>query len=227
MEMFIQEALVSDKASLYVVLVIFVTGVLTSLTPCVYPMLPITVAVVRQHANNVYQSTAYTCLYVLGLALSYSLLGYFAAKLGYLFGSVATHPAMLFIAGSFCLVMAVWMLGWINMPQLSFAKNSFSSYAPLNVFVSGGLSGLVMAPCTSPVLGMLLMYVSTEQAPFIGPIYLFAFALGLSALLFIAGIFSNVLNKLPKSGPWLNAFKYILAALLVGVALYFYFQITF
>lgn len=226
MEQLLQQLLFSQQHSALLFVLVFFTGVLTSLTPCVYPMIPITVSVVTQQATHAKQRVRFTFIYVLGLALTYSLLGVLAASSGHLFGSVATHPMMLFSAGVFCLLMAASLLDWIKMPQLSVRVSASSRVRSLNVFVTGLLSGLVMAPCTSPVLGMLLMFVASTQSPLLGFSFLFLFALGMSALLLLIGCSTHFLSRLPKSGRWMLVVKYLLALAMVGVALMFFLQIN-
>ncbi len=225
MESFIQASLFEQQFSLWAIAAVFAAGLLTSLTPCVYPMLPITVSVVGSHASGKVQSMLYSLLYVFGLALVYALLGVLAASSGVLFGSVASHPATLIIVAAFCLLMAAWMLGWVRLPMGLLvsglvAPELKSKSAPFNVFLAGALSGLVMAPCTSPVLGMLLMYVAGEGNRLWAALLMFVFAFGMSALLIVAGSFSGTLSLLPRSGPWLNSIKWIFAVLMVGAAMY-------
>jgi len=225
MESFIQASLFEQQFSLWAIAAVFAAGLLTSLTPCVYPMLPITVSVVGSHANGKVQSILYSLLYVFGLALVYAALGVLAASSGVLFGSVASHPATLIIVAAFCLLMAVWMLGWVRLPMGLLAPGAMApeikfKTAPLNVFLAGALSGLVMAPCTSPVLGMLLMYVAGEGDRLWAALLMFVFAFGMSALLIVAGSFSSALSLLPRSGPWLNSIKWIFAVLMAGAAIY-------
>lgn len=232
MESFIQAALFEQQFSLWAIAAVFAAGLLTSLTPCVYPMLPITVSVVGSHARGRKQSILYSLLYVFGLALVYAVLGIIAASSGMLFGTVASHPITLTLVAAFCLFMAAWMLGWVNLPMGLMVPDSINTqktfkFAPLNVFIAGGLSGLVMAPCTSPVLGMLLMYVAGEGDRLWAALLMFVFAFGMSALLIVAGSFSGALALLPRSGPWLNAIKWIFALLMTGAALYLISQVLF
>lgn len=226
MEQLIQQALFSNEIGFMLVATVFAAGLLTSLTPCVYPMLPITVAVVGNHANNKWQASIYSLLYVLGLATTYAGLGVLAASAGQLFGAIATHPVTLGAIALICLFMAASMMGWINLPQWQPTTSSGKKQrtVPARVFLMGLLSGLVMAPCTSPVLGMLLMYVGSQGEPVLGGVMMFSFALGMSALLVAAGIFSGLLNLLPRSGNWLNVIKYLLAALMAGAGFYFLWQ---
>ncbi len=225
MESFIQASLFEQQFSLWAIGAVFAAGLLTSLTPCVYPMLPITVSVVGSQARGRTQSVLYSLLYVFGLALVYAALGILAASSGQLFGTVASHPVTLMLVAGFCLFMAAWMLGWIRLPVGLLAPELKSKSAPLNVFLAGGLSGLVMAPCTSPVLGMLLMYVAGEGDRLWAALLMFVFAFGMSALLILAGSFSGALVLLPKSGPWLNFIKWLFAALMTGAAVYLLLQV--
>ena len=231
MEAIIQLALMNGQQTLSVVAIIFATGLLTSLTPCVYPMLPITVSVIAKQAKNRKNAVILSLLYVLGLALVYAFLGMLAASTGKLFGSVASHPITLLVVASFCLLMSLSILGWIKVPNFSFLSSTpkspkgNSSY--LNVFIAGCVSGLVMAPCTSPVLGMLLMYVAGEGDLLWAALLMFTFALGMSALLVIAGSFSGFLTLLPRSGHWLNIVKWLMALPMLGVAIYLVVQAFF
>jgi len=233
METIIQSALIDGQQSLYIVAIIFFTGVLTSLTPCVYPMLPITVSVIGNQAKSRLQAFLLSLVYVLGLALIYAGLGMLAASTGQLFGSVASHPATLLLVASFCFIMALWILQWITLPSLSFIskvaetannKQGNSQYVYLNVFIAGCLSGLVMAPCTSPVLGMLLMYVAGEGERLWAGLLMFVFAIGMSTLLVIAGSFSGFLAVLPRSGHWLNSMKWFMALPMFAAAIYLIIQ---
>lgn len=222
MESIVQSALLADQQSLFIVGAIFLTGLLTSLTPCVYPMLPITVSVIGSQATTRRQSVRLSFIYVLGLSLVYSLLGVIAASTGQLFGSVASHPITLILVGIFCILMAVWMMGWISLPTAMLPLQFNFSRPWQNVFIAGCLSGLVMAPCTSPVLGMLLMYVAAKGNQLWAALLMFVFAFGMSALLILAGSMSGFLAQLPRSGRWLNLTKYLMAVLMVATATYLF-----
>ncbi len=230
MENIIQSALFSGEPSLSLLGVIFTAGLLTSLTPCVYPMLPITVSVVGSQAKNRWQGLLYSLTYVSGLAMVYSFLGLIAASTGQLFGTVASHPATLLLVGTSCLLMGLWMAGVVATPNMSFGQSYSSNpsfltqYPSLKVFSAGALSGLVMAPCTSPVLGMMLMYVASNGSPSWASLMMFVFAFGMSAILVVAGTFTGLLTSLPRSGNWLNAVKWLIATPMFGVSLYFFYQ---
>lgn len=225
METTIQTLLFQGQPSFYLLAVVFAAGLLTSLTPCVYPMLPITVSVVGSQARTRSQSVAFSLLYVLGLALVYSLLGYLAASSGQLFGTVATHPLTLLLVAGLCLLMALWMSGWVAMPNLMTSTAISVRSAWLNVLLAGAVSGLVMAPCTSPVLGMMLMYVTADGNPAWGASLMFVFAFGMSALLIAAGSFTGLLTTIPRSGRWMLVVKWLMALPMFAASFYFFWQI--
>ncbi len=220
MEAIIQAALVNDQSGVIIMATVFSTGLLTSLTPCIYPMLPITVSVIANQAKSNKQSIIYSFIYVLGLATVYAGLGILAASTGQLFGTVASHPVTLLFVAGFCLLMSAWLLGWLSFPMPTIHKQFTFSFAPINIFIAGCLSGLVMAPCTSPVLGMLLMYVAADGDRLWAALLLFIFAFGMSALLILAGSVSGFVSSLPKSGKWLNVSKWVMAIMMAAVAVY-------
>ena len=223
MEQFIQSALSEGHLSPTLVLLIFVAGLLTSITPCVYPLLPISVAVVGQHSHNRVQAFGLALIYVLGLALVYAALGILAATTGQLFGSVAIHPLTLGLVAIACLLMAAWMQGWLQLPQWAPAttpQDNPTRKGAITVFISGLLSGLVMAPCTSPVLGMLLMFIAARGEVAAAGLLMFIFAFGMCALLIAAGTFSGLLANLPRAGRWMQLIKNLLAGCMLLAGLY-------
>lgn len=221
MEQFIQSALSSGDLSASLVLMIFMTGLLTSVTPCVYPLLPISVAVVGRQSRNRLHALGLALVYALGLALVYAALGVLAATTGKLFGSVASHPLTLGLVALACILMAAWMQGWLSLPQWAPPSTATSTrQGALTVLISGLLSGLVMAPCTSPVLGMLLMFVAARGEVATAGLLMFVFAFGMCALLIAAGTFSGLLTNLPRAGRWLLWIKNLLAACMLLAGLY-------
>ncbi|WMN58628.1 sulfite exporter TauE/SafE family protein [Pseudoalteromonas xiamenensis] len=191
-------------------------GVLTSFTPCVYPILPITLATLTQQRHQRFAPF----VYCLGFAAIYAALGFIAAWTGSLFGQVATNPWVLLVFANVLLYFAAVTKGFLTLPALpSTISNTHS--APL---LMGMASALVAAPCTSPVLGGLLLYVANAQQPILGAALLFSFALGMSSLLLIAGLSTRFIAKLPKSGPWLKHITTLTALLLLAMAQYFLIQ---
>ena len=223
MESFIQEALFNHQLSPITLVAAFISGLLTSLTPCVYPMFPITASIVGSNASTKTESFTLSLTYVTGLASIYASLGMLAALTGSLFGSIASNPITLILVGFYCLLMAAWMLNLINVPSLPIIKSNKIQNKRISLFTSGAISGLVMAPCTSPVLGMVLMYVGANGSLLWGAALLFVFSIGMSLLLVLVGSISGLVSQLTKPGGWLNMSKYLLSSLMCLAAIYFFY----
>ena len=212
------------SAPLAAVCIALLAGVLTSFTPCVYPLVPITVGIIGAKSAGRGRGLYLSLLYVLGLALVYSALGIFAALSGRLFGTISTNMWTYLIVGNLFLLFGLAMLDVFSL-QLSFLQkwNPAASAAPggWTAFVFGGVSALVAGPCTTPVLGSLLTYVASRQNVVLGCVMLFVFALGLGTLPIIAGTFTGALSALPRSGGWMNAVKKAFGFLMIGIGEYF------
>ena len=187
----------------------FGAGVLTSLTPCVYPMIPITAAVIAGTSKEDQpksRTVGLTLTYAVGLATLYAFLGALAGVTGQLFGTVSASPWALLAIGNMLILFALAMLDVLPVPVprklLERASQSEGgSYGA--VFVMGAMSGVVAAlaalrpsPSSSP--GWL-----PPRPGFMGFAYLFVFSLGMTALLVAVGLFSGTLTLLPRSGSWM------------------------
>jgi thiol:disulfide interchange protein DsbD len=211
---------------------IFAGGVLTSLTPCIYPMIPITAAIVG--GTSVSEGAAkpprwrpalLTFTYVLGLALVYSALGLFAGMTGTLFGSVSTNPWLYFAMANLLLVAALAMLDVlpIRVPSrlLERASTAGTAGRASGAFTMGAMSGLVAAPCSAPVMAAVLTWVSSTKSAALGFLYLFVFSLGMCTLLVVVGLSSGALARLPRAGMWMVWVKRLFALVMVAVAEYY------
>ncbi len=211
------------------IVVAYFGGVLTGFTPCVFPVIPITVGVLGlEHSGSRLYTFIRTLVYVLGMAMVYSILGIFAALTGQLFGSVSVRPITNIIVAIICLIFALSMMGVITIPIPQFLthrritrEKSKGIFGP---FIMGVTSGTIVAPCTAPVLGTLLTFVSTSRNVVYGSLLLFSFAFGLGTLLIIVGTFSGILASLPKSGKWMVAVQRTLGIFMVIVAVYFFYR---
>ena len=210
-------------------LVIFLAGFLTSLTPCVFPMIPITMAIIGReaHARSKTQTFFVSLVYVLGIALTYSILGLIAASTGALFGSFMNSP---WVLGGVCLVflaMALSMLGLYDLQAPPSVQNKIL-HANLQgywgVFLTGALAGVVASPCVGPVLVGILTYVAQTKNLWIGFWALFIFALGMGQLFLILGMFSSATRYFPKSGAWMSGVKHFFGLLML-FAFYNYLQL--
>jgi len=200
----------------------FLGGVLVSFTPCIYPMIPITASFVggRSIGGSKAKGFFLSLFYVIGVAVTYSALGVFAATTGRLFGDISSNPFMYFIIANIIIVLGLGMLDVFTIPMIA-PKSSTKRGGFLGVFLLGVVSGFVAGPCTTPVLGVLLAYVASTQNILLGGCLLFVFAIGMSIILIIVGTFSGVMAALPKSGDWMVRIKKVLGVLMIGVGEYF------
>ena len=220
------------SSPLLALVVLFGAGVLTSLTPCVYPMIPITASVISGTAQEgrPWRTAGLTATYAAGLALLYAVLGTVAGLTGTLFGTVSASPWALFAIGNLLLVFALAMLDVLPVPVpkrlLAWAASrEGGSYGA--VFVLGATSGVVAAPCGAPAFGAVLAWVAATGAGLMGFAYLFVFSLGMTALLVVVGLFSGAVAALPRSGRWMAAVKKVAAVVMLGVAEYYFIQAGF
>lgn len=207
---------------------VFIFGFLTSLTPCVFPMIPITIAVLGKeaHVRSKSQNFLVSVIYVLGIATTYSALGVVAASTGALFGSFMTHPIVLSIVCLVFVVMALGMFGVfiLEVPQslrdgpLSHLKLSGYSGA----FISGLIAGIVASPCVGPVLVGVLTFVAQTQNLWLGFWLLFVYALGMGLLFIALGVSSQITKLLPKSGAWMDSIKNFFGLLMLGAFFYYW-----
>ncbi len=200
---------------------VYLSGVATSFTPCVYPLLPIVISYIGAQAEASFKKKIFLTLsYVLGTALVYTSLGIAASVFGLLFGQIQQSFVVNFLVGVICLIFSLSMFGVFNL-SINIPVSSKFFKGPFGGFVLGATSGLVFSPCTTPVLGTILAVVSTKQNVLFGAVLLFFFALGLSTTIFLAGLFSGILTKLPKSGKWNLIIEKIFAFVLLIVAMYY------
>ena len=209
--------------------ILFMAGVLTSLTPCVYPMIPITAAIVGGAAAGAPPSrrrvAALTFAYVLGLALVYSSLGLFAGMSGTLFGSVSSNPWLYFLMANLLIVAALAMVDVlpVRIPAwlMQRAATAGDGERVTGAFTMGAMSGLVAAPCSAPVMAAVLTWVTRTKSAILGFAYLFSFSLGMCTLLVVVGLSSGALAKLPRAGVWMVWVKRVFAIIMLGVAEYY------
>lgn len=210
---------------------IFAAGVLTSLAPCIYPMIPITVAIVggdsaaQNSSAPRWRPLALSLSYAMGLALLYATLGLIAGLTGTLFGTVSSNPWAYFATANLLLLSALVMLDVIplRLPSALMARaaRAGSGGKMTGAFVMGGASGLVAAPCSAPVMAAVLTWVGVTRSGLLGFVYLFVFSLGMTTFLVLAGTFSGVLTRLPRAGVWMLWLKRAFAVIILVAAEYY------
>lgn len=219
-----------DKGLLWAFILVFFAGLLTSFTPCVFPMIPITIAVLSRDAQKRtrMQSVILSSTYVLGIAITYALLGVIAASTGTLFGSLLSSTGFLVFMCLVFLAMAFSLFGFYEIQPPAFLRDRLSSKGQggglLNALLSGVIAGVVASPCVGPVLVGILTYVAQSKDLVLGFWLLFVFALGMGMLFLVIGISTQATKLLPKSGAWMDGVKHFSGVLMLGV---FYYYLSF
>lgn len=213
----------SERGLPLTLVVIFVLGLALNLTPCVYPLIPITIGYFsHQSGSATGRRVALSSLYVLGIAITYSALGVFSALSGKLFGAWLQHPAVLIFFALLMLVMASSMFGAFEMQAPRFIANqSGGKSGLLGALTMGLVIGIVAAPCVGPFVISLIALVSSLQSPFLGFLMFFVLALGLGVPYLLLGIFSSAASSIPRSGEWMIQIKKAMGFILIAMAFYF------
>ncbi len=211
-----------ERGPVFVGLAAFGFGLLVSLTPCVYPMIAITVSVFgAQQSRSRLQAFGLSGAFMLGLVAMFTPLGVTAGITGKTFGSELSNPWVIVGMVAVFLALAASMFGAFELDLPNGLKNKLASVGGAGyagAFVLGLVCGPITAPCTGPFLGGLLTFIAQTQSVTIGTAMMVAFALGLGTPFFLVGAFAM---QLPKSGRWMMHIKSIMGIILVVVALYF------
>lgn len=218
-------AMIDESGLFWAFVAIFFIGLALNLTPCVYPMISVTVSIFGgQTDTNLFRVFLKALTYVMGIATMYSVLGVVAALSGGLFGSALQSPVVLAIIGLLLMGLALSMFGLyeIQMPYWITSKlGGQNASGFIGVFVSGLVVGVFAAPCIGPPIIALLAFVGANGDPFFGFWSFFILSLGLGFPYLILGTFSGLLQKLPKSGVWMIWVKKVFGIVLVGVGLFY------
>lgn len=201
-------------------LMLYGLGLLLAFTPCVYPMVPVTVGYFStQGEKRTGRVVMLAVMYVMGLALTYSALGVVAAATGGIFGSAMQSPAVLIGIAAVLVALALSMFGLFEIQAPAFIQNKASGKSGvLGALFMGLVFGIVCAPCAGPVVLGLMAFVAGLGSLLMGFLLFFALALGIGTPLFLLAAFSA---KLPLPGMWMVAVKKAAGFLLLGAAAYF------
>jgi thiol:disulfide interchange protein len=214
-----------EEGLLAALLLVFLAGVLASLTPCVYPLIPITVGIFgAKQADTRLHGFGLSLVYAFGIAVTYSVLGVAAASLGTVFGGAMQNPWVLGAISLLFLVLGLSSLGVfeIRLPgslQTKLSQTGGAGWA--GAFVMGLVAGIIAAPCVGPIVAGILLYVAQQQDPVLGFGLLFTFAIGMGQLFLALGTFSSLLNRLPQSGSWMEGVKLVFGVVFIAMALYY------
>jgi thioredoxin:protein disulfide reductase len=214
-----------DEHGLLAFFLIFLFGLSLNLTPCVYPMMSVTLALFgSREEKRLWARVPAALVYMLGIAVTYSVLGVVAAFTGSLFGAALQNPLVDIAIAAVLAIMALSLFGLfeLQMPSSLLSRLSGNSVTGLTgVFFSGLLVGLFAAPCTGPTTVALLAVVAQSGKPWFGFLVFFVLALGLGVPYLILGTYTGLLQRLPRSGMWMVWVKKVFGILLLAVALFY------
>jgi len=218
----LQDALA--RGSWMAFLLVFLGGVLSSLTPCVYPVIPITISFIGARSKGRLHGFVQSLFFVAGMALVYSALGMAAAVGGGSFGAVGQSAVVQGVIAAIFLVFAASMFGAFEMqlPSSVSAKlQQGSKSGPLGAVLMGAITGFIAAPCVGPIIAALLVFIAASQSLMLGFFLMLAYALGMGVLFLVIGTFAGALNSLPGAGGWMETVKKFFGVVMVAMALYF------
>jgi len=208
----------------------FLGGLANTLTsPCIYPLIPMTLSAFgAKQAKNKLHAFLLALSYLMGMVLLYCVLGISFALAGKVFGSLFTSQPLLLFLGGFCFLMTLSMLGlfelrlpfWLHQKLIKMGGQGHRG-----AFIMGLVSGLIAAPCTGPVLFVILTFIATARDIPKGGLAMFSYGVGMGLPFLILATFSSLLSKMPKSGQWMDWFKSIMA-IFMGLWTFYYLQIA-
>ena len=215
-----------DRSLLTQMVTCFCAGGLSVLTPCVYPLIPVTVSVFTgTECKTRLDQCLQSIFFALGICLTYTILGLLAANAIIFFGSFLGGTWFVTIATIILLAMVLSNLHIVEVPLFSKLQqigHSLEGRGRWGAFLFGAGSGMIAAPCVGPILTTILTIAASHNQPIIGSMLLFLYALGLSLPFLVLGSFSSLIIKLPKSGGWMYGIKFITAVGILLTILYFH-----
>ena len=206
-------------------LLVFAGGILTSLTPCVYPLIPITVSIFGANESAGFlKSFLLSVVYVIGIVVMYAILGVAVASTGAVFGQIMANPWVVGFISLILVTLGLSMFGVFEI-RLPYAVqnrlNTVGGTGFAGAFAMGTVAGVIAAPCTGPALAVVLTYIATTGSLFLGFWLMFTYALGMGLLFIGIGTFSGLLSALPRSGGWMYVLENIFGIAIITMALYF------
>jgi thiol:disulfide interchange protein DsbD len=201
-----------------------VLGLALNLTPCVYPLMSVTVAFFGGRSNRRREETLLHALcYVVGICITFSLLGVAAALTGSLFGSALQRPAVIVAIAALMVALALSNFGLyqFRMPQALTQVAGRASEGAGGALFMGLTMGVVGAPCIGPVVAALLVFVGTMQSALLGFVFFFVLGLGMGLPYVGLALAAERLRRLPRGGSWLGWMEWLFGFVLLGLALHF------
>lgn len=209
----------ATEAGLVALVLVFIGGVITSFSPCVLSMLPVMVGYIGGYSHpSKTKGFILSSVFVLGLGVTFSILGIIAASLGKIFGQIGV--GWYYILGFVAIIMGLHLTEVINLNFPGLKKMPLQAHGIAGAFVAGLFFGLVASPCATPVLAVLISYVASKQALGYGALLLFTYGLGHGVPLIVVGTFTAALKSLPSIQHWSKYVNYVSGGILVLMGLY-------
>lgn len=218
------ESSLATSGFLVSILIVFLGGLALNLTPCVYPLIPITVGYFGgQSEGSTGKLFLLGLLYVLGMAITYSVVGVVTALSGAIFGSLLQNTFVVIGIAAVLVALSLSMFGLyeFKLPDSLVAKAGGAKGGYFGAVFMGLTMGIVAAPCIGPFVLGLVTYVGSKGDPYYGFLMFFFLAIGLGFPYIFLALFSGKIKSLPRAGIWMNAVKLIFGFILLGMALYF------
>lgn len=203
---------------------VFLGGLALNLTPCVYPLIPITISYFgAQSEGRTGRLFFLGLLYVLGMSFTYSVIGVVSAFSGAFFGSLLQQPAVIIGIALVFVLLSLGMFGWYDfkLPDAWVTRTAGARAGALGALFMGLTMGIVAAPCIGPFILGLAAYVTAVGNPLHGFLLFFFLAFGLGIPYLFLALFSGKIKHLPRSGKWMESIKRIFGLILLAMAVYF------
>jgi cytochrome c biogenesis protein CcdA len=200
----------------------FLAGILASFSPCIYPLIPVTLGVIgAASAKSRVKGFRISLIFVLGIAVTYTVLGAAAAMAGSFLSRLFMNPWAWFLMAVLFILLGLSMWDLIRLDIFFPVEVPSGKATGFFIFVMGMVSAFALAPCNFPVLGAILSLIAAKGDLVYGGICLFLFSLGYGTILIVLGTFVSLIERLPKQGRWLIIIRRLLGSLLVFMGGYF------
>lgn len=200
----------------------FIAGIIVSFSPCIYPLIPITLSIVGvASTSSRKKGFLLSFIFVLGICFVYTILGFSAALLGFVFNLFFINPITYFLLTIIFFILGLSTLDIINLHISFFTPHYDYKKGLISLFILGIISGLALVPCNFPVLGAILTLISLKKNILYGGLALFLFSLGYGTVLIFLGTFSSFIGKLPKQNIWFTVIRKIQGGVILIMGIYF------
>lgn len=215
---------IENSGLLLSLIFVFLGGLALNLTPCVYPLIPITIGYFGgQTEGKTSRLFVLGLLYVLGMAITYSVIGVITSLSGAVFGTLLQNPFVIIGIALLFVILSLSQFGVyeFKLPDSLVMKAGGAKGGIFGAFFMGLTMGIVAAPCIGPFVLGLVTYVAAKGDPFYGFLMFFVLAIGLGLPYLLLALFSGKIKNLPRAGFWMDGVKHIFGFLLLGMAIYF------